>query len=161
MGLAFSFSTILLSAFSFSFSAWGIRPNRMAGAQKRSSLAAALRWVSYFTLGTSCCSKHACTHKHSPTFDILSSPLRTTRPPLRFLTLFCLQWEAIVTNPMTSLPHPPPPQQSVQMTGQMWHYMGLCFLNVKQAPAGHCSIKTQSMESTLNWSQITGTLLLS
>lgn len=86
---------------------------------------------------------------------ILSSLLRTTcRLPLGFLTLLCLQWEGIVTNPMT-------PQQSVQMTGQMWGYMGLCFVNVKQAPAGQCSIKTQSMQNTLNWSQITeGTLLL-
>lgn len=83
-------------------------------------------------------------HKHSPTTDLVrsvlfSSPLRPTcRLPLGFLTLLCLQWEAIVTNPMT-------PQQSVQMTAQMWSYMGLCFLNVKQALAGHCSIKTQSM----------------
>lgn len=58
----------------------------------------------------------------------------TCHLPLRFLALSYVQREATVTNPMTL-------QQPVQMTGQMWNYMGLCFLNVKQAPAGHFSIK--------------------
>lgn len=134
MGFVTPSSSFWLSAFSFSFSAWGIRPNLMAGGERvndrifilqtTKSVCSTCQEYRLFQLYT-----RMYAQKRSVAFR--SFPLRKARRPPGLSDLrhcSCVQREATVTNPVTLW-------QSAQMTRQMCIYTVPVF---PQRRAGCC-----------------------